>query len=362
MKKLSSYYWPVALALLFIWTALLLIFHPRPLIVFPNHDMFETTAYTDSDKRGNSEIIDLKKSPHRIEFSFILKDRLRFPYCGLVFYFTPSPYIDASGYDTLVLRLKADNTKWVEVRREEYIPGITKPGVADIFKPLITEIPVSADWRDYSIPFSVMRTPSWFMDEHNLTDQSIMASRPEYFSTIGFQNSEAGAFNKKITLYIESIRLEKNPFTAVIITVILAALLTAAGVILGFMQRRPASVMQVKSLGLKNYTAEEEARVIEYLGNHYFEPDISLGTVNQDTGIPLQKITKTVRKASGMPFKKYINVLRMAEAKRQLTQTDRPVTEIAMILGYNNTTHFNRVFKEMEAVSPTDYRKANRKM
>ena len=50
-------------------------------------------------------------------------------------------------------------------------------------------------------------------------------------------------------------------------------------------------------------------------------------------------------------------LIRLAEAKRLLIETDRQVTEIAYALGFNYPASFNKRFREREGMSPSDYRK-----
>ena len=60
-----------------------------------------------------------------------------------------------------------------------------------------------------------------------------------------------------------------------------------------------------------------------------------------------------------MTFRQYLNRIKIHESKRLLLETDRQVTDIAFRVGYKNVTHYNRIFKEMEEVSPNQFRKAN---
>ena len=48
---------------------------------------------------------------------------------------------------------------------------------------------------------------------------------------------------------------------------------------------------------------------------------------------------------------------RMDAAKNELLFTNRAVYEIAEALGYRNTTHFCRQFKQLVGISPTEYRR-----
>ena len=58
------------------------------------------------------------------------------------------------------------------------------------------------------------------------------------------------------------------------------------------------------------------------------------------------------------PVNDLINV-RLNKGKSYLTMTKKSVEEISELLGYDNTTHFIRQFKDRVGVSPTKFRKQN---
>jgi AraC-like DNA-binding protein len=62
-------------------------------------------------------------------------------------------------------------------------------------------------------------------------------------------------------------------------------------------------------------------------------------------------------RAHQVQFKQYLNIVRITEARRLLMDTDRQISEIAFAVGYNYPTTFNRIFKEVTGISPSDFRK-----
>ena len=78
-----------------------------------------------------------------------------------------------------------------------------------------------------------------------------------------------------------------------------------------------------------------------------------------------QRRTMTMIRDADMPperslldtFKQYLNIIRITEAKRLLRETDNQITSCAYNVGYNNIPHFNRTFKQLEGISPKEYRK-----
>ena len=64
-----------------------------------------------------------------------------------------------------------------------------------------------------------------------------------------------------------------------------------------------------------------------------------------------------LRKKTGMTFVEYVNATRIAEAETLLLETNDNITEIAYTIGFSSVQTFNRVFKQIRNINPTEYRK-----
>ena len=51
-----------------------------------------------------------------------------------------------------------------------------------------------------------------------------------------------------------------------------------------------------------------------------------------------------------------IHRLLLSKAKEALTTTDKPITEIALSLGYSDPYTFSHFFKKQSGMNPTDFR------
>lgn len=67
-------------------------------------------------------------------------------------------------------------------------------------------------------------------------------------------------------------------------------------------------------------------------------------------------ISKQFHRETGQTIKSFINQKKIENAKYLLANTRRSIQEIAENSGFNNTSHFNRLFKQMTDMTPLQYR------
>ena len=61
----------------------------------------------------------------------------------------------------------------------------------------------------------------------------------------------------------------------------------------------------------------------------------------------------------GMSPKKYLNAIRISEAKQLLTQTSLGISEIADAVGFADPLYFSQVFRKSVGAAPSEFRKVN---
>lgn len=59
---------------------------------------------------------------------------------------------------------------------------------------------------------------------------------------------------------------------------------------------------------------------------------------------------------TGTGFTEVLARIRMKEAKRLLIETNKPIKEISLLVGFHNSNYFSRMFKELIGISPREYR------
>ncbi|OIQ27690.1 MAG: hypothetical protein BM564_11450 [Bacteroidetes bacterium MedPE-SWsnd-G2] len=87
-----------------------------------------------------------------------------------------------------------------------------------------------------------------------------------------------------------------------------------------------------------------------------FNQPISVEAIARNHGMSKQKLRVNFKNFFGKSVNQLWQQLRHEEAQRRLRYSDEAITSIALSLGFNDSTHFAKGFKEREGVSPSEYR------
>jgi AraC-like DNA-binding protein len=93
----------------------------------------------------------------------------------------------------------------------------------------------------------------------------------------------------------------------------------------------------------------------EYIAQHRMEP-LSLAAVAQASGASVFHFCKVFKKSTGLKFTDYVARVRLEDAKTQLLNPSRRISEVAYDVGFQSLTQFNRMFKRIFGQSPTEFR------
>lgn len=104
---------------------------------------------------------------------------------------------------------------------------------------------------------------------------------------------------------------------------------------------------------------EKLKSVIKYVELNYASP-ISVEQAAGLVGFSKSHFMKYFKQAMGVPFTAYLNDYRLTMAARLLLQSDDTVLSVASEVGFDNLSYFNRAFKRMFGMTPTQYRARGR--
>lgn len=97
-------------------------------------------------------------------------------------------------------------------------------------------------------------------------------------------------------------------------------------------------------------------RIRNYIDCHLAER-ITLDDVAEYAGMNRTYFCLFFKKHMGMPLIDYINGIKVETACRMLKTEALPISDISDRCGFKTVTYFNRVFKNIVGISPTEYRK-----
>ena len=84
---------------------------------------------------------------------------------------------------------------------------------------------------------------------------------------------------------------------------------------------------------------------------------LSLAAVAKAAGASVFHFCKMFHKSTGLKFTDYVARLRLEDARAELCNPNRRVSEVAYDVGFQSLTQFNRCFQRIFGQSPTEYRR-----
>lgn len=84
--------------------------------------------------------------------------------------------------------------------------------------------------------------------------------------------------------------------------------------------------------------------------------DISINKLVEKFHYNADYFNRIIKEFSGMTYTEFLHDVRLKEAERLLTETDRPICAVASEIGYHNLGYFYRIFREKHGVLPKEYR------
>jgi xylan 1,4-beta-xylosidase len=96
-------------------------------------------------------------------------------------------------------------------------------------------------------------------------------------------------------------------------------------------------------------------RITEYIQAHYGEK-ISLQNLADEAYLSMYYLSHFFKKKMGITFQGYLTLVRLQNAVKLLSQTDKRITDIALQCGFPSIRAFNQAFKEQYGSTPRTYR------
>lgn len=109
----------------------------------------------------------------------------------------------------------------------------------------------------------------------------------------------------------------------------------------------------IKEIDVDNSLIQE---IATYIYNNY-DKNIYLDEVASKFNISRSYLSKKFKTITGFGFKEYLVNVRIKHACRYLLETDKSITNIAFLCGFNDSNYFGDAFRHIKGMSPNKYRK-----
>jgi AraC-like DNA-binding protein len=96
--------------------------------------------------------------------------------------------------------------------------------------------------------------------------------------------------------------------------------------------------------------------------NNNFERQIPLEEIASKASMTVPAFCRYFKKATGKTFTKLVNEYRVVHATKLLSESTSSITDICYECGFNNFSHFNKLFKEITGKSASKYRSEMRRL
>lgn len=371
-KAIATFLGLVALTALFAYVCLERIFISNAL--FPAHESaipwkFETV--TDADKGGSSSV-SVTEDIYSLDYEYSLTEDIMFPYVTAVVAFAElenaKKLIDLSKYSTATFRVKCTPHNILTFYLHSFDENATDPGNFYTYRVAAALFSCHEEWSDVEIDLKHLKVPLWWLEIANVD-----VSNQDYWLNkviaIGFDASRQGPVNIPVKVKISELTLHGRDWRYAWAFAGFLVVVWVGFISWFFRQYTMSLIAHVKDklkkdrpliayqqLSLEPHIDEEKSRVLRFMATEYANPDMSLEFAAARLRINRTKINELLKDELGMTFSVYLNRLRLAEAARLLSeQVDTNVAEIAYLVGYNNVSYFNKLFKNEYGCVPRTF-------
>ena len=99
-------------------------------------------------------------------------------------------------------------------------------------------------------------------------------------------------------------------------------------------------------------------KALQYLDKHIYE-DIFVANIAKDVGCSGEHLSRLFKKHCNITLMGYVTKERINIAKDMLMHSNCKVREIALVLRFSSVAHFCNVFREIDGLTPSEWREAN---
>ncbi len=121
----------------------------------------------------------------------------------------------------------------------------------------------------------------------------------------------------------------------------------------GYLSAQPASAYRLSKNKITR--SEQIPKILTFVKDNY--RTVTLEKLAEHFHYTVPYVSKLVRSATGLTFTEILREIKFDVCRSLLLNSDLKINKIAEVAGFQNTDHFNRVFKKHMGITPTEFKK-----
>ncbi|MCP4520196.1 MAG: helix-turn-helix transcriptional regulator [Cytophagales bacterium] len=261
--------------------------------------------------------------------------------------------IDFESYDAIQVGIKAEKTKRIPL-------NFTVQNHFDTYQYIRHFIEIRENQEIYTLQFDDFFTPNSWYERNKIAQVDIPSPDLSLINTMSFESCGLLNANVEDQYTIFRLVLIKDITLHYIVTISLLCVCIGACAVwsFGIFQKKPETEVIHVPVETVEYEYEDkvEDKVLAFLAENYTNPNLTLSDLTKEFGKNSRELSTIIKEKTKMTFPKYINFLRIEQAKRILISKNyQSISDIGYSVGFNSPSNFNRVFKEREGVTPKKF-------
>ncbi|MDR0231909.1 MAG: response regulator [Dysgonamonadaceae bacterium] len=117
----------------------------------------------------------------------------------------------------------------------------------------------------------------------------------------------------------------------------------------------------LEKLGVKATSLDEKfmQKLYEITEKNISNPELDLNEFYKELGMSRANFYRKIKAITNLSLSEFLRNFRLETAAKLLSESDLPVSEVYVAVGFNSHAYFSNCFKAMYGVSPTEYKQKN---
>lgn len=342
--------------------------------LFPGRDpyLLWSAAIEPQSPIGKTQL-SVKNDVGTVEYEFFLDSEQHFPYAHytLAFIEAVQPYrlVDLTKYSSVSFKVLCDPKNVLLLVLFSFDEKVTNMDNASTRRVSSTAFSCDSHWSTITIRLDDLDTPHWWLGRYGY-DFSDVGYRLDKTMGFAWVNSLQSPLNTPSHVKLTDVKLlgtdPRYIYAAAVFSLglwivffvwLFRRYVTVLTVDIREKVKQDQPLMAYKKLSIEPQKDKEKSSVLRFMATEYANPELSLEMAAASMGVNRTKINDILKEELGLTFSTYLNKLRLTEAARLLSEKeDAGVSEIAYLVGYNNVSYFNKLFKTEYGCAPKTFK------